>query len=575
MLNSLGKYLLAGGLSTLIGYSAAEAQTIEQDARIGAKLYEILFGKSSGISEKTVKVNPIYARGELTVAGNGIFLTSYTNPSMPSNDGSYDLTEKFSSKDKITYSALTSNKIKQILDNSEVKPSVRDAINAIRRRMAKNSGTDYNKFNSALKDGKLKSSELKGIREGIFAYLVTTGKQAVVGFFEVRGTKPGKLERKAEEKTGKLQLPNKVYEVFAPKDSSDQVPKYQVQKDTSKVDSGKVSAEKAVVDSSKIKAEQEFLKKVSEAEERMLEERKNAKDLAGKTSKDSSYIPNYVPERKDTAQVSESPKITEKEARREEFYEEDLLPRDSTKVSKIIIKPKKSGEVRRNEIYLEDIEEITPKDSTIVFEEKTASEISEIMKKKRAKGLCTRFGLEGAIAFVENEANIGAFVDVPLNSWLSVGGYGDYFFRKGKSTYSDLGTSIIQREKQLIGSETYRQRTDDIHTTAEERAIADIGAGISFKINDDVEFPLRIGAGLMQQEKTLDGKSTITFERNNPPLQEPSIITNTKTEGPVTKSALSLSASLRFNLFKDFWTGFSYNRIGKKDIGRLNFMWRF
>ena len=505
-----------------IGYQTANAQAVEQSVKMGAKFYEIFFGKNSENKLKasknyadTAKVNRIYSEGELTVAGNGVFLTSYTNPSMTSDDGLYDLTRKFSSKDKISYHALTSKKIREILNNSSVKSSVKKRINDIQKKIGKNSRGNHSRFERALKDGKLTEGELQNIGDGIYAYLVTTGKQAVVGFFEVRRSKSGGLEKKAGEITEKTKLPDQLYEVYTPEAGN---------LDNTSKDSS-IVPEKLF--------DEKYLSEIAKFEEKKFK---------------------LIPKEKDFAE-KEKTEVKEKGVRREEFYPGDIPPMDSSYVS-----PKKDTlvvsekEARRGEFYPEDLD--------VVIVEDTSKTEGKAMQK-------TAFGLEAMVG-TNGEKIAGVFVKVPLASWLNVEGYGDYFAAKGNPFVSDMGTQVTQRERQLIGSATYKQRTDDIHTTAEERAISDIGAGITFRINDNFEFPLRIGAGLMRQEKTLDGKSTISFERNDQPLQEPSIITNTQKESPVTKGVLSLSAGARYNLTKNLSFGASINRTGKRNSGRIN-----
>lgn len=566
ILNRLGTYLLSGALLTGISYSEARAQVkdfgVDMGVSTGTKLYEIIFGKGK-VPEKNGKkrtVNPIYAEEELTVAGNGVFLTSYANPSRVSNEGSYDLTKKFHSKDRITYRALTSYKIKQILDNSNANPSVKAVINKIRKRMDKNSKEDYQKFSAAVKDGRLKPDELKQIHRGIFSYLVTTGKQAVVGFFEVGREKTSELEKKAATEEKPKEIP-KEFQIPVPEVIAPIAPAYDAKPDTSHKTLQDTVAN-APVDSAKIAKEMEYLKEVTEAEIKMLEKRSELKTI----KIDAPLVKVQLP---DTSYEEREKKP--KEARRNEFYPEDLPPRDSTKTFPRKIRERKPGEARRNEFYPEDLEEAAGKDSSKIKLPGIDVEIRKdiVIAKKVERKLETRIGLEAGLG-TNKEVVIGGFFEFPLTKWLSLEGFGNYYAIKGKSTFTDFGTQLNQRERELIGPATYKQRTDETIFTAEDKIFAEAGAGLTFKIAYGIGVPLKIGAGLLKREKNIEGKSTIIFERNGQLLQEPSVITNTKKESPAVKSELMLSAGARYNLGKNLSVETSVVRIGRKNSGRIN-----
>jgi hypothetical protein len=184
----------------------------------------------------------------------------------------------------------------------------------------------------------------------------------------------------------------------------------------------------------------------------------------------------------------------------------------------------------------------------------------------------TRFGIEAA-AGTGKEAVAGAFVDIPLASWLDMEGFADGYIAGGNPYVSDLGTQITLREMQLIGPDIHKQRTDDIHTTAEEKAIADIGAGFTFKVTDWLETPLRIALNVSQQEKTLYGTSTVDFYRSGQ-LSEEQKISNAKNERG-TKCRAGLEAGLRFNITDNLSIGGSVNRIADRTGGRINLRCRF
>ena len=163
-----------------VGYNEASAQQYHQIYQ----LYNSLFGedapKAKGKGNRPA--NPIYGK-DLTVAGNGIFLTSYVTPSRATDNGNYDLTKQFTSKDKLRYSALTAAQVKKIVDNAKVNKHVKAQVRALQKKVGKNKAINHKRFLEAIKDGRLTEWELSMLDEGTYAYLVTTGKQGVVGFY--------------------------------------------------------------------------------------------------------------------------------------------------------------------------------------------------------------------------------------------------------------------------------------------------------------------------------------------------------------------------------------------------------
>lgn len=184
-----------------------------------------------------------------------------------------------------------------------------------------------------------------------------------------------------------------------------------------------------------------------------------------------------------------------------------------------------------------------------------------------------RFGLEAGMG-TNNEIVTGAFIDLPLISWLRIGGFGNWYAETGKMPGSETSTQITQRQSELIGSTIYRDRTDEMTTILEGKPIAEYGAEIAFK-TEDVEFPLRAGTHLSDEKKTLEGKSTIIHTSEGQLLEAPTVISNTKDCGHSTKSDLYLSAGVRFNLTENLSLGGSYNRIGKKNSGRVSLRYTF
>ena len=185
----------------------------------------------------------------------------------------------------------------------------------------------------------------------------------------------------------------------------------------------------------------------------------------------------------------------------------------------------------------------------------------------------TRGGLEVALG-KNHEGIVGTFIDIPLTSWLSTEGFMDWYIARGNPIFAGTQREVTLRDRQLIGNgiagPMYKFRRDGITTTTEERAIADIGAGLTFKLTDYFELPLRVGLNVANQQKTTEGMSTIWHERNNLPIGQPETITNSKDDSKGIKTNLALSAGARFNLTKNLSLGASYNRIGKNNSARVN-----
>ena len=193
---------------------------------------------------------------------------------------------------------------------------------------------------------------------------------------------------------------------------------------------------------------------------------------------------------------------------------------------------------------------------------------------KRKEQPRTKFGLEAALG-TEKEAVVGVFYSTPLASWLSLEGFGDWYAAKGNPLSSGKSTQITARERELMGAAKYKQRTDEIITSSEEKAIADAGLGLTFNITDWLEIPLRAGATISKEKKTLDGKSTIIFEGNSQSLQVPSVITNTKDGGKDIKTNPYISAGTRFNITKHLSAELSAIKRGEIVDGRVNFRYNF
>ena len=184
----------------------------------------------------------------------------------------------------------------------------------------------------------------------------------------------------------------------------------------------------------------------------------------------------------------------------------------------------------------------------------------------------TRFGVEASYGS-NSEGLVGAFLEVPLNSSVSIEGFGDYFVSSGKAK-TNVRTDTTLRERELIGPGTYKQRTDEITTTSEDEAIVDVGLGLLLKAGN-VRFNFRGGVGMSSQDGTIDGKSTIAFERNMAPLGQPETITNSMPGKKKNLTEALFSAGAMYDFNKNLSLGVSFNGVGKRSGGRINFRYRF
>mgnify|MGYP001612573062 CR=1 FL=1 len=432
-LRNLGAYLVSGVLTLgTAAYANAQDSSVAQIK-----------------NQKPIPVNRIYAEKDLTVTGKSIFLVSdYTLLNLSENE-SYDLGKKFSSKEKVSYKIISPNELKGIIKNDSTDFVLKRRFEKFYKK-AKNNKKSLSSLERAVKDGRIEANELEDVEEGMYAIYVYNSNQGVIRFVEV----PGKLERKVEK-------------------------------------------------------------------EEQMQEVKKYEEKSGVSPE--VYV--AVPEKEETKKIEQ---------------------RESTEGGRT--EPGKSREKKK-------------------------------AKSTRAEKPRTRFGIEAAVG-TNSEFVVGGFVDVPLTSWISLEGFGNvytsYFARKDKGLpiFTESTPVVNVRDRQLIGPGTYKQRIDKITTDVTERAIAEMGAGLAVKMWN-FELPLRVGAVLSRKEKRLDGKSTISFDRNGQPLGQPQEITNSKNEKPGLKWNLGLSAGVRYKLTKNLSVGVSGNRTGNVNSVRTNVRYNF
>ena len=206
------------------------------------------------------------------------------------------------------------------------------------------------------------------------------------------------------------------------------------------------------------------------------------------------------------------------------------------------------------------------------FKEQEAEETKEEDKKEPSK-LVKQLGIEVG-AGTNKEVTAGIFGNVPVTPWLRAEAFGNYSVVKGESYIPKEPEIISESEQSLIGPGTYKTRVDETTTSFSDKGIAEAGVGITFIPNKKIEFPLAAGIKFSKRTKTIDGKSTISFERNQEPLGEPQVITNTL-EYNKFAYPLFLSGGIRYNISKNLSLEALYNRVENQNTGKINLRLNF
>jgi hypothetical protein len=220
----------------------------------------------------------------------------------------------------------------------------------------------------------------------------------------------------------------------------------------------------------------------------------------------------------------------------------------------------------RNRFVKDSVEEV----KAVEREKFVADSITKAIASRKQR---TRFGVEAAYG-MRNEVVVGAFAEVPFNSGLSAEFYTNYHVKRGDADTTEIKPDTAFRERQLIGPGTYKQRVDETLTTSEKRALAEAGLGLILRTGN-VTFNFRGGANVSSQRDTVDGKSTISFERNMLPLGLTEVITNSKGVNKKNLIQPAFSAGVFYDINKDWALGITYNMIGSDNVQRINLRWRF
>lgn len=524
--NTIGKYFLAGTLLAGTAYSQKNEQPVNlkdfypQPANL--ELFKQPGSAKKDLTKKVLeekkeagKANPIYSKGELTSAGNGFFLTSYVYPSGEINSD-YDFRKMFSSNDKISYSAITSKKVKSIVDNSKsLDLPVKKHVMNLQRKVMATSPENYRKFDKAIRNGILTQKEMEEIGEGTYAYLVSTGEQGVVGFFEIKKNKGGNLERKVEG------LSEPAEEMQA---SPDAIKDNPIQE---------------YIDSGEYLWKEPWKKDALEAKPGTIEN----SVVSDKVSHAQSKGPHNYP---DTSYSKLKNNI---------FNPVSVQETDSSHAVAVdsLMHPNAQDTLGRKTLTALEDSLHTAQDSV-----------------QTAKGI--KFGVE-ASAGTEMEGVIGGFASVPVFPWLNLEAYAGFFASKGYFIARNASEIITAREKILIGPATYKQRTDKIKTNSKKSPIAEVGMGTIVDLGKNFGIPIRAGVEIFNNEVTKTGSSTIEFERNNALLKAPSIIENTIVENSAG-SKFALSAGLAYQINSSLSVEALLNS-GLENSGRLKLRWGF
>ncbi len=542
-----------------VGYNEASAQQYHQIYQ----LYNSLFGedapKAKGKGNRPA--NPIYGK-DLTVAGNGIFLTSYVTPSRATDNGNYDLTKQFTSKDKLRYSALTAAQVKKIVDNAKVNKHVKAQVRALQKKVGKNKAINHKRFLEAIKDGRLTEWELSMLDEGTYAYLVTTGKQGVVGFYEVGKRKERNLEKEVKEILG---------ETYAPKDTV-KVDNSYAKPDSSVTDSSQgisrtpaKTLEEATIDTSMIPFPTDNLRADSTGTAKNdssqgLPSTQFAQPIDLAVAADSATLAHgYVPADSTIKKEGVSPDTTEPFIR--QTADSLLLLRDFGKLTR----SQKSewnrtvSDAIRNRGFERVAYGIYVRKSVGGEEERQ-----------------TRFGAKVG-ATEDNEVVASVFTNYPLSGNFALEGFAEWSARKGKSYFTSSSEGVTARQLKFVDPNTQERRVEGVSTLSEESPIAEAGVALNYLAADWLEAGFGIGIQALKSLDSTTNSSTVSLERNMQTIRGPETIFDYG-ERTSTKAYPTLRTNLRLNPWSGLTLELILKRTGIKkgeNHARLDLGWQF
>jgi hypothetical protein len=495
---------------------------------------------------KSLKKNFIYSTGELTSAGDGILAKSYVNEVYVSPEENYSIRSRFSSKDKIKYFATDAKKgleriVKKMGKDSKLtgkEKATRYYLKELAKNLISNDKASLKLLNNAVKDGIISPEEdglynEKGwkLKDDVYMLVVKTKSQSTPLLLYFKS----KTYAEVRKKEGKLEQEIKKEEV-----------RVEEEKDSSKTTSKYEKKEQEAIDSSK----------ATEVREPVISD-------GSKTKKDTLQ----------SAKPYDSLTTDEKRKYWEAHTSIDILWK-TTENNIELLKPYDSLTTEQKEQYQREYANFWEAKDLVGVNPELYVAIEDSTKKAEVKETSgPRFGLEAGVGN-NGEKTVGIFGNVSLTPWMKLEGFADYSVARGNAYSYSERTEITQRERQLIGPATYKQRTDEITTTLEDMARAEAGAGITFRISENVEIPLRVGTKILTEKEIKEGKSTIVHERNMQVLGETKTITG-QTESDNQVNRLSLSAGAMYNFNNNISVGGLFNRVGEHNSGRINLRVKF
>jgi len=183
-------------------------------------------------------------------------------------------------------------------------------------------------------------------------------------------------------------------------------------------------------------------------------------------------------------------------------------------------------------------------------------------------------GIETGYGIGNQELTIGGFANARIIPGIRLEAYGNWSALREDPYLTDSSTNTTQRERVLVGPGTYKLRTDEITTSNHERGVWEYGGRVLIGPTNWLDFVFGAGAKKLDGIQNTDGRSTISFLRNDVPLGNPEVISNSL-ENRTSPTRLSLEAGARANIGRNLGIGASYNRIGRQNNGKVNFIVRF
>lgn len=152
----------------------------------------------------------------------------------------------------------------------------------------------------------------------------------------------------------------------------------------------------------------------------------------------------------------------------------------------------------------------------------------------------------GINAGTNEQINAKAGVGFAIGNSTRIGPYAEFVLSENERTENE--TVVTQRERLLVGPGTYKDRKDEITKSEKFHNLYAIGVKLSQKITKGLEGFLAGGLIATKKETDVSGKSTISYERNDLPLGETKVITNTLPRETSYSTKPIAEAGLEYNI---------------------------